>query len=78
MMNTLVLNAGSGETNISKHVYGHFPEHLGRCIYDGIWVGADSIIPNIRGIRNDIVEALRHINISNLGWPGGCFADEYH
>jgi alpha-N-arabinofuranosidase len=78
MMNTLVLNAVSGETNISRQVYGHFPEHLGRCLYDGIWVGADSIIPNIRGIRNDIVEALRHINISNLRWPGGCFADEYH
>ena len=77
-MNTLVLNAVSGETNISRQIYGHFSEHLGRCIYDGIWVGADSAIPNIRGIRSDISEALRHINIPNLRWPGGCFADEYH
>ncbi len=63
---------------ISKHIYGHFSEHLGRCIYDGFWVGEDSSIPNTQGIRNDIVEALRKINIPNLRWPGGCFADEYH
>ncbi len=62
----------------NKQIYGHFSKHLGRCIYDGIWVGADSSIPNIRGIRSDISEALRHINIPNLRWPGGCFADEYH
>ena len=77
-MNILVVNAIEGETKISKHVYGHFSEHLGRCIYNGIWVGTDSTIPNIRGIRSDIVEALRSINIPNLRWPGGCFADEYH
>jgi alpha-N-arabinofuranosidase len=63
---------------ISRHIYGHFAEHLGRCIYDGIWVGEDSSIPNTRGIRTDIVEALREINIPNLRWPGGCFADDYH
>ncbi|MFX1280479.1 MAG: alpha-N-arabinofuranosidase [Promethearchaeota archaeon] len=68
----------SKQKRISKHIYGHFAEHLGRCIYDGIWVGEDSSIPNTRGIRNDIVHALRKIKIPNLRWPGGCFADEYH
>ncbi|MDR0538278.1 MAG: alpha-N-arabinofuranosidase [Tannerellaceae bacterium] len=63
---------------ISKHIYGHFSEHLGRCIYGGYWVGEDSPIPNTRGIRNDVVQALRDIRIPNLRWPGGCFADEYH
>ena len=63
---------------ISRHIYGHFAEHLGRCIYDGFYVGEDSQIPNTRGIRNDIVEALKIIKIPNLRWPGGCFADEYH
>ncbi len=63
---------------ISRHIYGHFAEHLGRCIYDGFYVGEDSSIPNTRGIRNDIVEALKKIKIPNLRWPGGCFADEYH
>jgi alpha-N-arabinofuranosidase len=67
---------GSGPT-ISKHVYGHFAEHLGHCIYGGIWVGPDSPIPNTRGIRNDIVTALRKMQIPNLRWPGGCFADQY-
>ena len=63
---------------ISRHIYGHFAEHLGRCIYDGFYVGEGSSIPNTRGIRNDIVDALKKINIPNLRWPGGCFADEYH
>lgn len=63
---------------ISRHVYGHFAEHLGRCIYGGFWVGEDSEIPNERGIRRDVVDALRAIAIPNLRWPGGCFADEYH
>ena len=63
---------------INRHLYGHFAEHLGRSIYDGFWVGEDSPIPNERGIRLDIVEALRALNIPNLRWPGGCFADEYH
>ena len=64
--------------NISRHLYGHFAEHLGRCIYDGLWVGEDSPIPNTRGVRNDIVAALRKMKIPNLRWPGGCFADQYH
>jgi alpha-N-arabinofuranosidase len=63
---------------ISRHIYGHFAEHLGACIYDGIWVGEDSSIPNVRGIRKDIIDALKEINIPNLRWPGGCFADDYH
>ncbi|WP_125773720.1 alpha-N-arabinofuranosidase [Antribacter gilvus] len=63
---------------ISRHLYGHFAEHLGRCIYGGFWVGEDSPIPNEGGIRADVVEALRALDIPNLRWPGGCFADEYH
>ena len=63
---------------ISRHVYGHFAEHLGRCIYGGFFVGEDSPIPNEGGLRLDVVEALRALDIPNLRWPGGCFADEYH
>ncbi len=63
---------------ISRHIYGHFAEHLGRCIYDGFYVGEDSKIPNKAGVRMDIVEALRDLKIPNLRWPGGCFADTYH
>ena len=77
-MNTLIINADQGTRTINRHIYGHFAEHLGRCIYEGFWVGEDSDIPNTRGIRNDTVEALRKLNIPNLRWPGGCFADEYH
>ena len=76
--NKLVIQADQGKHTISKHIYGHFSEHLGRCIYEGIWVGADSPIPNTRGIRNDGGEALKKIKVANLRWPGGCFADEYH
>jgi alpha-N-arabinofuranosidase len=63
---------------ISKHIYGHFSEHLGRCIYDGFWVDEHSTIPNKGRIRLDVVDALKKIKIPNLRWPGGCFADEYH
>jgi alpha-N-arabinofuranosidase len=76
--NKLTVNADQGKTTISKHIYGHFSEHLGHCIYGGIWVGEDSPIPNTRGIRNDVVKALKDLRIPNLRWPGGCFADEYH
>lgn len=62
---------------ISRHIFGHFAEHLGRCIYDGLWVGLDSPVPNVRGWRSDLVEALRAIKIPNLRWPGGCYADDY-
>ena len=74
----IIVNTDLGVHIISKHIYGHFSEHLGHCIYGGYWVGEDSEIPNTRGIRNDVVEALKKVNIPNLRWPGGCFADEYH
>jgi alpha-N-arabinofuranosidase len=75
---SIVINADLGTEVISRHIYGHFSEHLGRCIYGGYWVGEESGIPNTRGIRNDVVEALKASGIPNLRWPGGCFADEYH
>ena len=75
---TVVVSADQGRHTIDRNIYGHFAEHLGRCIYGGIWVGEDSPIPNTRGIRNDIVAALKGIKIPVLRWPGGCFADEYH
>ena len=77
-MNTLTINADLGRHRISRHIYGHFSEHLGRCIYGGYWVGEDSPIANTRGIRDDVVAALRQLGVPNLRWPGGCFADEYH
>ena len=77
-MARIVINADLPGERISRHIYGHFAEHLGRCIYDGFWVGEDSDIPNTRGIRSDIVDALRCVQIPNLRWPGGCFADDYH
>ncbi|MEX0987658.1 MAG: alpha-N-arabinofuranosidase [Bacteroidales bacterium] len=75
---TIVISADQGTDIINRHIYGHFSEHLGNCIYGGYWVGKDSPIPNTNGIRNDVVDALRKIHIPNLRWPGGCFADEYH
>jgi alpha-N-arabinofuranosidase len=63
---------------INKNIYGHFAEHLGRCIYEGIWVGKDSPIQNVNGIRTDVVEALKAMKIPVIRWPGGCFADNYH
>lgn len=63
---------------INKEIYGNFTEHLGRCIYDGIWVGEDSAIPNIHGVRKDIIDAFKQIKVPVLRWPGGCFADQYH
>lgn len=74
----VIVNTNQGKDKISKHIYGHFSEHLGRCIYDGLWVGEDSNIPNVNGVRKDIIDALKQIHIPNLRWPGGCFADEYH
>lgn len=65
-------------SRIAPEIYGQFSEHLGRCIYEGIYVGEDSGIPNTRGMRKDVVEALKQINLPVLRWPGGCFADEYH
>jgi alpha-N-arabinofuranosidase len=76
--NKLVVHADQGEQKIHRFIYGQFAEHLGHCIYDGIWVGEDSPIPNTRGIRNDVVEALKQIKVPIVRWPGGCFADTYH
>jgi alpha-N-arabinofuranosidase len=75
---TLVIHADQPGAKISRNIYGQFSEHLGRCIYDGIWVGENSSIPNTRGIRNDVVAALKKIEIPVIRWPGGCFADQYH
>lgn len=74
----LTLNLRGDGPQLSRHLYGHFAEHLGRCIYDGLWVGEDSPIPNTRGVRNDVAAALRRMKVPNLRWPGGCFADQYH
>ena len=75
---TITIDVNKGQDQINKNIYGQFSEHLGHCIYGGIWVGEDSPIPNTRGIRNDVVEALKEIKVPLLRWPGGCFADEYH
>ncbi len=76
--NRLTLDVTAPRARINKNIYGHFSEHLGSCIYGGFWVGEKSAIANTHGIRNDVVEALKRINIPVLRWPGGCFADEYH
>src|ERR1041385_8851276 len=65
-------------TEIDRHIYGQFAEHLGRGIYEGVWVGEDSAIPNTHGYRNDVVAALKKLHVPVVRWPGGCFADEYH
>ncbi len=76
--NKLILKTDSTGITINKEIYGHFSEHLGTCIYEGIYVGEDSDIPNIKGYRIDVVEALKELKIPVLRWPGGCFADTYH
>lgn len=75
---SMVINADDRLGHIAPEIYGHFSEHLGRCIYNGIYVGENSPIPNTDGIRNDIIEALRNIKAPVFRWPGGCFAEEYH
>ncbi|MBR5804325.1 MAG: alpha-N-arabinofuranosidase [Bacteroidaceae bacterium] len=75
---SITVHPEQGKEIISKHIYGQFAEHLGSCIYGGLWVGEDSPIPNTNGYRNDVLNALRSLQIPNLRWPGGCFADEYH
>src|SRR5512142_580145 len=74
----ITLNPADIFATINPNIYGHFAEHLGRCIYDGIWVGEDSSIPNMDGFRTDIIEALRRLKPPVIRWPGGCFADDYH
>ena len=74
----LIIDGSNPKTIISRHIYGHFSEHLGRCIYDGFWVNDSMGIPRKDRLRLDIIDALKKIKIPNLRWPGGCFADEYH
>ena len=75
---TLTIDAGKPGAVINPNIYGQFTEHLGRCVYEGIWVEPDSKIPNVRGIRSDVVAALKEMKVPQVRWPGGCFADEYH
>ncbi len=72
------LTLGEPGALISPHIYGHFIEHLGGVIYDGVWVGRNSKIPNIDGIRKQFVDDMKRLGAPNLRWPGGCFADGYH
>jgi len=74
----LTIRADQPGAKIDANIYGQFMEHLGRNVYEGIWVGPDSSIPNTRGYRNDVLAALKKLQIPVLRWPGGCFADEYH
>jgi alpha-L-arabinofuranosidase len=77
--NRIIVQADLGKDTISRHIYGHFSEHLGRCIYGGFYVGDDNArIPHQKGIRTDVLEALKELKVPNLRWPGGCFADTYH
>ena len=79
MLKTILhINPDKTLSHIAPEIYGQFSEHLGRCIYDGIYVGEDSDIPNVNGMRKDVVDALRALHLPVLRWPGGCFADEYH
>ena len=75
---TLTVRLDQPRWTINRNIYGHFAEHLGRLIYEGLWVGEESKIPNTRGLRNDVVGALKELRVPVLRWPGGCFADEYH
>jgi alpha-N-arabinofuranosidase len=74
---TATIHGDQNGGRISKHIYGHFAEHLG-CVYDGLYVGEGSSVPNTNGVRNDVIDALKAIKVPNLRWPGGCFADDYH
>ncbi|MGI5958741.1 MAG: alpha-N-arabinofuranosidase [Massiliimalia sp.] len=77
-MRKWIINPLNQKSKIHKEIYGHFSEHLGRCIYEGLYVGENSPIPNENGMRRDVVTALKEMKIPVLRWPGGCFADEYH
>lgn len=77
-MAKLIINEENKKSRIEPEIYGHFSEHLGRCIYEGIYVGEKSEIPNVNGMRTDVVDALKELKVPVLRWPGGCFADEYH
>ena len=75
---TATIHADKGTQKINKEIYGQFAEHLGTCIYGGLWVGENSPIPNTKGYRNDVFQALKDLHVPVLRWPGGCFADDYH
>ena len=75
---TVTVDATRPGATIDRNIFGQFAEHLGKGIYEGIWVGPDSPIPHTRGIRSDVVAALKALKVPNVRWPGGCFADEYH
>ena len=75
---TIKLDVNKAKYKINRNVYGHFTEHLGHCIYEGIYVDGNNDIPNVDGMRIDVLEALKNIEVPLLRWPGGCFADEYH
>src|SRR6478752_149255 len=75
---SITVHADRPGATISKYLYGQFAEHLGRGVYEGVWVGENSSIPNTHGYRNDVVAALKKIHVPIVRWPGGCFADEYH
>ena len=77
-MHKLYVNPKVKIGKINKEIQGHFSEHLGRCIYEGLYVGENQEIPNTNGMRTDVVNALKDMQIPVLRWPGGCFADEYH
>ena len=74
----MTLDAAQDGPENRPQLFGQFAEHLGHGVYEGVWVGPDSPIPNTRGIRNDVVAALKALKVPNVRWPGGCFADEYH
>ena len=74
----LTVDASKPGSKIDRNIFGQFAENLGHGLYEGIWVGPDSSIPNTRGIRNDVVAALKELRVPNVRWPGGCFADQYH
>ena len=74
----LAVDASKAGARINRNIFGQFAEHLGSGIYEGVWVGPNSPIPNTRGIRNDVVAALKALRVPNVRWPGGCFADDYH
>ena len=75
---TISMDLSKPGPKISREIFGQFAEHLGTGIYGGIWVGPDSPIPNVKGIRSDVVQALRALHVPNVRWPGGCFGDNYH
>ncbi len=77
-MEKYLINPNQKLSKINREIYGTFSEHLGRCIYEGVFVGKNSAIPNVNGMRNDVVNALKEMGLPVLRWPGGCFADGYH